>query len=124
MLSSRELVDLQADFAALLDLTCSIVRLSDVGGVLQPSTIATGVPLGLMSATEIPLRQYQSEELIGRQMALLSFPASQDVRVGDRVQVTGGQTYVVADLIPPVPNSNSAYRQCLAYYQTILTVQP
>ncbi len=123
MLSADELADLQADFAALLDLTANIVRLTDVAGVMTPSTVATSVPMGLQSATDVHIHQYGSDALKGRQLALLSFPAAQDVRVDDRIEQTGGPVWVVVAVIPPVPHSNAAYRQCLAYFQTMLQVQ-
>ncbi len=123
MLSDDELADLQADFAALLDLRADVVRLADVAGVMTPTTIATNVRMGVMPAHEVLWRQYGGDDLTGRQLALLSFPARQDVRRDDRIEQAGGPTWVVVAVVPPGPNSNSAYRQCLAYFQTMLQVE-
>jgi len=122
MLSASQLTALRAAAAMALDLTCSIVRLSDVAGVMTPSTIATDVPVLVTLPTTAHLRLFQSDAFQGREMGVLTFAATQDVVVHDRVSVTGGQTWIVTDLVPPVPNSYQVLRQVLAYYQTLLQV--
>lgn len=116
MLSASELADLQADFAALLDLTADIQRNSSLGTPVKGTTpdnwqaIASGVSCGMRQPTAGEAAQFSSL-IASKQSTVISFADGQDVKRYDHV-IINGTTWTVA--APLTPQSYSALTQCLA----------
>lgn len=123
-MNGGELFALQQAVAQSFDQTCNIVRLSDAGGVLTPTTINTApVPLLVVKASRQQRAEYDQDQNLGRQMGALFFQVGTDVQINDQVQVIGGHTWIVEAVAPLAPSSYQAVRQVFAYYQIIPGVQ-
>lgn len=117
-MNASQLAALQAAVKRSFDQTCSIVRLSDAGGVLTATTLYTNVPLLVVHASRQQRAEFEQDQNLGRQMGSLLFQVGTDVQINDQVVVNGGKTWIVEAVAPLAPSSYQMVRQVFAYHKS------